>query len=186
MSGPSSLDLLKRLGAGVRPDPAVPAAARPAVESAGFSSLLEQARAGDFDSGRALGVEPGIKVKLSSEQLERLAAVADAAEAAGASRMLAVIDGQPVGIDVNNRTIIAGPDQLGSRMLTDFDAVVMVPDAPPRGVREALAGRARPARPEDPFAALQKPGNGSVAALLASLDQRRRTDQPTDAASNQE
>lgn len=132
----SAIDLLKLLGSGVRPDGSASiAAGRPhrfaaqsaGVESLDFAELLQQARSGAISSGRAIEIDPSAGVKLDDAQLTRLARAADAAEAAGASRLLAMIDGQSVVVDVTTRTVtgtLAGATNDG--MLTNIDAAVVV------------------------------------------------------------
>jgi hypothetical protein len=132
----SSLDLLRLLGSGVRPDGgASVGASRSArtsgpnvsVESLDFGALLQKARAGALSSGRPVEVEAGANVSLTGPQLERLARAADAAEAAGATRLLAMIDGQSVVVDVTTRSVtgaFSGTAEAG--LLTNIDAAVVI------------------------------------------------------------
>lgn len=169
----TSTDYLKRLGSGVRAEPVTRTAtlgAASGIEHADFASLLDQAQSGKLSSAQPISVATGAGVELSSSQLERLAAATDAAEAAGSQRLLALIDGQAVTIDVSSRTVTGGSDQLKGRVLTDVDAFVIVPDAAPAALRSMFASS-----PEHgPQKVAKTPGldavhNDSLAALLASL-----------------
>lgn len=163
-------EMLRRLGSGVRPDGAAASPAPTPLEAQGFAGLLAAVKKGAVGSGRGLEIVPGAKVALSSEQLDRLAAVTDAAEAAGSSRLLALIDGQQVTIDVPERRITGGGAGPGG-VLTDIDSVVVVPEGSAAEVRRLLAGAITP-RGGRSRAGLPGPGtvrNDSIAGLLASL-----------------
>lgn len=166
-------DLLRRLGSGVRPEG--PAARAPmsqpaGVESADFASLLDDVHAGKMASARPLSIASGAGVELSSDQMQRLAVAADAAEAAGAGRLLAMIDGQGVTIDVASRTITGGVEGLKGRVVTDVDAFIVVPDGSPNALRSLFASS-----PEaGPHKVAATPGldavrNDSLATLIESL-----------------
>jgi len=168
----NAADLLKLLGSGVRPDASTLASGAPTVESASFEALLQQVRSGAVGSGRPIAIAPGAGVNLNSSQLERLAVATDAAEAAGALRLLAMIDGQAVAIDVAERQVISGASSLGSRVHTDFDAVVFVPDGSAQDLKSLFASGA--ARIADAAYEAVAPGlesirNSSLAALLESI-----------------
>lgn len=129
----SSMELLKMLGAGVRGPGQIAKSGHglSSAELAGssFGELLGKARSGSISSGLPVKVAPGVELPLNSEQLTRIAAAADRAEASGASRALVVIDGLQLRLDVGVRTITgyAQPGELG--VLTGIDAIVHVPPA---------------------------------------------------------
>ncbi len=123
--------LLRALGSGVRPVGGdAPAAGPRLVEGPSFQGMLEQAQAGGLVSGIPMRVSRSAGVDLSPAQLTRLAEAADRAEAAGASRALAVIDGMVLQMDVGQRTITGKADLNATKVLNGVDAVVTVADAP--------------------------------------------------------
>lgn len=105
-----------------------PADASPArVEGGDFASLLQQARAGMISSGREVRIPPNAGVNLSADQLTRLAAAADRAEAEGATRALVLIDGMALRLDVTMREITGVADLSQAGVVTGVDAVISVP-----------------------------------------------------------
>lgn len=88
-----------------------------------FAKLLSEARAGGVSSG--LAVTAGKSLELSASQLERLAVLADRAEAQGAERALVLMDGQAYALDVGTRTITGKVDLKTSGVMTEFDAVLV-------------------------------------------------------------
>jgi hypothetical protein len=130
-------DLLRLLSAqatpGVAPGPS-------AAESGGaldFAKMLDQARAGQLRSGREVSIAKGAGVQLSDDQLKRISAAADIAEAQGATRALIMIDGIAMKLDVSMRQITGSVDLKSQGVLTGIDAVIHVPD-----IAEATPGRA--------------------------------------------
>lgn len=132
MEARRSDDLLRRLGSGVRP-----AAGAARVRAGGgdlqFQMLLGAARRGELSSGRS--VRAGVLgLELTEEEQRELDRAADAAEAAGASVMAAVIDGAQLRVDIAAREAIdARPlrtDALESpEVMTGVDAVVVLSSA---------------------------------------------------------
>lgn len=171
----SPLDMLKRLGSGVRPDgpgPSAPAGT-PAPDAGAFSDLLAKVRAGQVSSGRRVECPAGCGVELTDDQLDRLSVVADAAEAAGAWRMVASIDGKSVVVDVEQRQVLGTADD---GIVTGVDAVVTVPQGSPEELRRLFAGGSA----GESVTARASGGamnigvrNQSVAELLSSLDRGR-------------
>ena len=125
---PTSAELLRMLGSVLAPNPAQNLAAG-AAPAAGldFASLLRQAGAGDLSSGLGVTIAKGAGVQLSNEQLLKLAAAADRAEAQGATRALVLIDGRALKLDVAVRQITGEADLNTTGVLTGIDAVVSVP-----------------------------------------------------------
>lgn len=179
----ASIDMLRRLGSGVRPGavgiPAPPSApGKTPTEEQSFEQLLQAAKSSSFRS-EPVRLANGSKIELDADQLRRLGPAADAAEANGATKLLAFIDGRGVVVDVASRTVEAVA-QPGSGVVNGVDAVVVIPDEPKQ------PGPA-PAKPADPkaaavtasspasFLAVPLPStdsirNASVANLLASLN----------------
>lgn len=158
------LDLLRQLGSGVRPE----STARPAssIDSTGFAELLDRARGGEFSSRQPLTIDPAAGVALTSSQMDRLQVAIDASEAAGHTRVLALIDGKALSIDVASRTITESHAPSDARFLTGFDAVINVPDLGLNDLRSLLArqGRNEPERsPLDPLRTLR---NRSLSDLV--------------------
>lgn len=174
----AAAELLRLLGSGVRPVDGPELRAAP-IEGVNFGSLLRRAEEGVLASGRA--VRPGANVEgaLSAEQLERLAPAADAAEAAGATRLAALIDGVLVQIDIPTREAVAAtrldeaPAPTPGGVMTDVDAVVIVPtegdaEETESGAAER-AGAATPAHGRAPSLLVTNP---AVAELLAGIRTR--------------
>jgi hypothetical protein len=128
MSVPGS-DLLRLLGSGVTPGAERPAAQTGAAGGADFASLLTKARSGEVSSGRPVTIGRGAGIKLSEEQLAKIASVADRAEAQGATRALVLIDGMALKLDITLREITGRADLGSGGVLTGVDAVVSVPGA---------------------------------------------------------
>lgn len=168
-------DLLRRLASGVRPGADAPASSGAApIESTGFSELLRAARAGELRSERPLSLAKGAEGKLSENQLERLAVAADAAEASGSRRLLAVIDGNAVTIDIDSRTVHSVTADYTSKVLSDVDSVVFLPSDPAASLKSLFGGDAERANQSSHPGAPRLPiRNTSVASFLASLEEPR-------------
>ncbi len=158
---------LARLASGVRPDSGAPVA--PADHDA-FTSLLRRARRGELRSARRVVISRRLDLSLSEDQVERLSAAADAAEAAGSRRALALIDGRAVALDVPARTIDHAHDAGDApSVLTDIDAVCIAPAASESGAGDGI--------PFSSFAAgaaahLNHVSNRSMAEILAGQSTR--------------
>mgnify|MGYP006274028123 CR=1 FL=1 len=124
-----SADLLHRLGSGVRPGGAASGASSGAASGsasgAWFARLVDRARAGELRSGR--GVRPGGSsgVVLDDEDLAFASAAADAAESVGAGRVVVLIGGWLVGVDVARREIDACADAGSGVVLSGGEAVAV-------------------------------------------------------------
>lgn len=177
-------DLLRRLASGVRPGgdaPSTNAAPGAPIESAGFSELLRAARAGELRSERPLSLAKGTEGKLSENQLDRLAVAADAAEASGSRRLLAVIDGNAVTIDIDSRTVHSVNADYTSKVLSDVDSVVFLPADPGASLKPLFGGpNDRAAQQFNPGAPRLPIRNTSVASFLASLEEPRDAATPAD------
>lgn len=147
---PSPLDLLRVLGSGPRPDGG--AGAAPPGAGSDFEVLLARARAGGLETGLPLSVAEGSGVELDGAQLERLAGVVDRAHAEGATRILVMMDGKTLDVDVLSRRVLGEADLSGGRVLTGIDGFVRL-------------GAGDDARQ----AVLPVPGTGSVDASLLRL-----------------
>ena len=92
-----------------------------------FAKLLQAARAGGVSSGIRVSLARDAKTELTPEQLTRLGAAADQAEAHGISRGLFLIDGKLIKMDVGLRAVLGevSPNEAG--VLTDIDGVINVP-----------------------------------------------------------
>lgn len=154
----SGAELLRLLAAGTSRDPAGSGAA--SLAGTDFAAVLDAAGSRVTPSGRTVSVAKEAGVNLSAEQIARLSAAADRAEAAGAKRAVVLIDGQTLQLDVLAREITAKVD-LSAGVATGVDAVLAVP-----------AG--------DAAAAVLPPGAGSLpanAALLRVLERSRNDDE---------
>lgn len=93
-----------------------------------FAQMLDKAQAGDLVSGLTVHTAPLSGVELTPAQLARLSAAADKAEAQGATRAIALIDGQAVQMDVTTRTVLGKADLSAGKTITNIDSVIVVPD----------------------------------------------------------
>lgn len=120
--------LLKQLEPVVRPGFALGPAARPhaPLEDQGFDELLKLASQGSVHSGRAVTDASGATEKLDEQQMARLAAAADLAEASGARQALLLIDGRGLILDVPNRALTAQLSADESSRVVNIDAAVYV------------------------------------------------------------
>ena len=131
-----SAHLLRRLEPAVRPayaTPPPPQHPQPPLEGQSFDELLVRAQQGSVRSGRAVhwsggGGAADPASPIDEQQLARLSAAADVAEAAGAKRALMLIDGRGVVLDVANRTLVAELADEGAVRAVKVDAAVNVPD----------------------------------------------------------
>jgi hypothetical protein len=126
-------DLLRRLGSGVRPADGA-AAARAGANHPDFRMLLGAARRGEFSSGRSVRGADRLGIELTEDEQAELDRAADAAEAAGAGAMLAVIAGAALRVDVASREAIdarplrSDPSE-SPELTTGIDAAVVLSSA---------------------------------------------------------
>ena len=120
--------LLRALGLGVLPKGVESNPQTRLIEGPSFQEMLDNV--GGASSGLPVRVARTAGVDLSASQLNRLAAAADRAEAAGATKALFMIDGKVLQMDVGLRTITGQADLSTTKVLNGVDAVVTVaPDA---------------------------------------------------------
>lgn len=128
----SSAGLLAGLASGVRPLGAGSEGSRrvgmDAPGAPDFASLLRQARSGAISSGKPVTISESVGVRLSEQQLARLAQAADVAEASGATRALVLMDGMAIKLDVGVRTVLGAGAFDAESVMTGFDAIVRVPE----------------------------------------------------------
>lgn len=176
------LDLLRRLASGILPD-AGPRAQTPApMDQAAFADLLSQVRDGTMESGQPVNVDAGAKVELTGEQMTRLGVALDAAEAAGHSRVLALIDGMTLTVDVPGRTVLESHSPGEARMLTDIDAVISVPALGAKELRSLFSAGGRAGASASPLAGLNLARNSSLTELLATNETGGAPDRNSSAA----
>ncbi len=126
-------ELLRALASGVRSRGVAAGSARASERAASssegvdFQRLLERARAGDVSSGLPVTIARGADVQLSEDQLKKVAAAADLAQASGASRALVMIDGKALKLDVGVRSITGVADLASGKPVTGVDAVIQIP-----------------------------------------------------------
>ncbi len=123
-------NLLSRLGGPfAQRSAAAPAGQVENSSSADFAQMLRKAQEGGLESGLRVEVSRSSGVELSEDQLTRLSAAADRAEAMGITRAVAFIDGQAVVLEVQTRTVSARFDP-SKDVLTGIDGVLGIPPAP--------------------------------------------------------
>lgn len=167
-------DLLKRLASGVRPDGADAASRSRAIESEDFGALLTSVRTGEIASGRPITARGAHEGALTPEQLDRLGIATDAAEAAGSRRLLAMVDGAAVTVDVAKRQIVDHADSPSGVVLTEIDGFVLVPDGRASELRAMFASQGDRTARSAGGVSRAHPGldairNGSIASMLESL-----------------
>jgi hypothetical protein len=149
-----------RLGAA----PLTPTGAAPgaqSIEPGQFADLLNKARRGELSSNKPVTIAPEAagKVKLSDDQLARIALAADKAEAAGIRKALVVLDDQQVLLDVANRTVSGAPAGSDASVIPGVDGVINL---------------SKNATPSTPSASIPPPAGAtsslSLARLLADRD----------------
>ncbi len=156
--------LLKQLEPAVRPPYAGAPSARPAppLDRRSFDELLAQASQGLIESGRSVSAEYAA-ASLTGDELSRLSAAADLAEAAGARKALLLMDGRGFVLDVAARTLSAELAADAASRMIGLDAAVYVtgdgaesapaPLKPPQGVAPPAVGRQLDAATQSPLAA---------------------------------
>lgn len=162
----SATQLLRQLASGIHPG--ADATPRTGFDSATFSDLLARVRRGEVHPGAPLAVDPRAGVSLSTSQLERLAVATDAAQAAGVASLVASIDGITLRIDVEDRTVTQGPDQLRGALLRDLEAYVDIPPESQHFDPETIfsGGLARTQAPDRWLDGLTQIHNPSLSDLL--------------------
>ncbi|RPG17242.1 MAG: hypothetical protein CBB69_007655 [Phycisphaera sp. TMED9] len=119
--------LLRRLEPAVRPVGvgAPVGTLRSSIDGAGFEELLERASNGEFTSGREID-ESRLEEALEDRFSERLAGIADAAEAAGFEQVLVVAGDRPLLLAVSDRRIERelGAEAESEGVLLPVDAAV--------------------------------------------------------------
>lgn len=106
-----------------------------------FESLLRDAESGLLRSGRGVDVAPESTLELTAEQLERVAAAADRAEAAGADRAVVLLDERALVVDVQTRRVTGEIDVASGEPVTGVDVVLR---APPAGGESGSGGAGGP------------------------------------------
>ncbi len=118
---------LKSLSTGVLP-PGIERAPSTPPETGGidFASLLSKAQSGEIGSGLPIRIGADANVKLSEEQLGRIARAVDLAESSGANTAVVLLDNKAFKVDVHTRTVL-GEVNIDGRVETGIDAVVRAP-----------------------------------------------------------
>ncbi len=154
------------IGAAIRAGSGAPAGAPAETD---FAALLEKAGKGEVESGLSVTVDEGAGVKLTDDQLARLAVAADRAEAQGATRALVLIDGMALRLDVGMRQVTGAADLKGNTPLTGIDAVISVP-----GTEASPVGPATDADSRPPALPLPRADAGSLNRSLLEVLSRAR------------
>ena len=98
---------------------------RASIEEAGFEELLERAANGEFASGREID-KSRLEPTLDDRFADRLAGIADAAEAAGFAQVLVIAGDRPLLLAVSDRRIERelGAEAESEGVLLPVDAAV--------------------------------------------------------------
>lgn len=123
------LHALRNRGAAIHGGPGfgADASATGSVPSASFDSLLEEARAGSATGLSPVKIGKGVGIELTADQLNRVAAATDMAEANGAQRAIVLVDGRALEVDVAQRTITGEATGKATASMPSADAVVSAP-----------------------------------------------------------
>jgi hypothetical protein len=173
-------DLLRRLGAGVRPGAPLSGARGRPLDGSSFDELVSMARAGRISSGRGLDVSSDVRAPLDGATIERLSVVTDAAEAAGFARIGAVIEEAPeeegeapivrvAVIDVRARLVESAEEDAGGRFVSGVEAFVRVPGVDAQELRAMVseeAGSAHRGAGGAPLLGARPIANASLGRLL--------------------
>lgn len=127
-----------------------------------FANLLAKARAGEIQSGIKVTTARDAGVQLSDEQLTRLSAAADLAEANGIGRGLFLIDGKQIVMDVGTRQVLGEVAASQAGVVEGVDGVVSVPAT----AQDGASGTASAAT-ISPGAGLAQMSNASLMNALA-------------------
>ncbi|MEM0983810.1 MAG: hypothetical protein AAGI17_07665 [Planctomycetota bacterium] len=124
------LSLLGALGSTVR----LGGSSKPeqSIETLGFDELLSKARSGKIDPSLPVSVDPALGVEFSQDQLTKLAAAVDKAQASGAERAAVLIDGDAFELDVAKRQIIGRLKDAAGGLSVGIDALIQI-DGSARG-----------------------------------------------------
>ncbi len=128
-----------------------------------FDELLEQARAGSERGTAPVKVAKGLDLKLNDEQLARIGAAVDLAEAHGGGRVMVLVDGRALQVDVATRTILSEAAAGKTASMPGVDAVVSAPADPNVTQSHGLT--------QPPAANATNTPNASVRTLLESRQQ---------------
>ncbi len=158
MSG--GAEMLRALGAGIRPVGADQPAPVTRASDAGFAHMLDQACKGEMRTDVPVAVAPGIELALTPAQESALSAAADRAESVGAANALVLLDDMTLLLDVIGRQVVDTPDLASAGVLSGIDAVVRAGSGDDEGDGGAAA---RPG----------SIGNASLLEALARIDGRR-------------
>lgn len=90
-----------------------------------FAGLLQRARSGELTTGREVSVGREAGIELNSEQLKRLSAAVDLAEAHGADHAVVMIDGLALKVDVAARTVVGVVNTTAPGVTTGIEALVV-------------------------------------------------------------
>ena len=157
--------LLRQLEPAVRPGAAPARLGKPqtTLENQSFNELLSLASKGSIESGRQVNCDCDVNEPLDSEQIDRLSAAADRAEATGSQKVLMLMDGRGFVMDIALRTVEAelSVEQQAS-IFKNIDTAVYVP-----------------AEGEQPQSILGPPGNRiAPPGVLQQLEQTQQPPHP--------
>lgn len=170
----SPVDLLRKLSSGIRPEGISKRTPGAPIEHLPFDGLLEQIRRTGVSDVRPVRIDSNIDLELTEDEREVLAVAVDAAEARGSRRLLVVLRGKALNVEVAPREVNNAGDVLEARVLDGFDAVVVAPETlGARELRERLADPDAHARPPLELAALlEGPASNLSVGRLEALARR--------------
>lgn len=157
--------LLRQLEPAVRPGtaPARLGKGQATLENQSFNELLSLASKGSIASGRQVNCNCDVNEQLDNEQIDRLSAAADRAEATGAQKVLMLMDGRGFVMDISKRTVEAELSvEHQTSIFKNIDTAIYVP-----------------AEGEQPQSILGPPGNRiAPPGVLQQQEQLHKSPQP--------
>ncbi|MEM9063924.1 MAG: hypothetical protein AAGB51_00375 [Planctomycetota bacterium] len=130
------------------------------LEAGNFGDLLARVTRGDHSTGRA--IVDSASLGLSQDQLGKIGAATDRAEASGMERALVLLDGKAYEVNVQSRTVV------GERRLDELGAISGID-----GIVDAGGGelRASPPEPGPVGLGMLTATNGTLADMLVRREE---------------
>jgi len=161
-----TIDMIRRLASGVRPDGGRASRGRRPFEALSFAELLGESARDVRPSGRPLRLGPGVEAELDDDLRDRLGLALDRAEAQFVERLMAVTDAGVMVLDVRERTVRSVESSPGDGVTAGIDGAVVL-GGPGGGSEEAGASAEELAR------GLRRVGSASLSRVLAAHERQK-------------
>ena len=159
-----TVDMIRRLASGVRPDGGRPSKGTRPFETLGFDALLMDAARDVRPTGRPVHLGAGLEFDLNEEEASGLSLALDRAEAKGVEQLLALTARGVMVLDVHERTIRSLDDASDDDVRTGIDGAVVL---------GGIGGGDEPkgASAEDLARGLRRYGSASLVRVLAQREE---------------